>query len=102
MFNSFTAQIYYNLYLMYHLLNDEHLMIPYLCIPGYTDLAMSTVTQRLSISYTGTLPLLRYYLNQLSADVVKVEFERKVALRVFNSITIFFEAKMVVVEASRT
>ena len=40
-------------------------------LPTYTDLAMSTVTQRQSVSYTGTLNQLQYYLNQLSADVEK-------------------------------
>jgi len=49
---------------------NYHIMAPS-DLPTYTDLAMSTVTQRQSVSYTGTLNQLQYYLNQLSADVEK-------------------------------
>lgn len=37
-------------------------------IPTYTDLATSTVTQRQSVPYSGTINQLQYYLNQLSGD----------------------------------
>ncbi|KAL3842661.1 hypothetical protein ACJMK2_020651 [Sinanodonta woodiana] len=74
-----------------------HIMAP-ADLPNYTDLAMSTVTQRLSIPYTGTLPLLQYYLNQLAGDVEKINIGEKKALRVFKSITIIFEARMVILE----
>ena len=64
----------------------------------YTDLAMSTVTQRLSIRYTGTVALLQYYLNQLSGDLEQTTSGDKHVLRVFKSVTIIVESKMVVIE----
>ncbi|XP_048241665.1 cleavage and polyadenylation specificity factor subunit 3-like isoform X2 [Haliotis rufescens] len=67
-------------------------------LPNYTDLAMSTVTQRLSIAYTGTLPLLRYYLSQLAGDVEAIKVNDKQALKVFKTITVVFEPRMVVIE----
>ncbi|XP_041365300.1 cleavage and polyadenylation specificity factor subunit 3-like [Gigantopelta aegis] len=67
-------------------------------LPTYTDLAMSTVTQRLSIAYTGTMPMLLYYLNQLSGDAVQTKVNDKVTLRVFQSILVIFEPRMVVIE----
>ncbi|XP_046546070.1 LOW QUALITY PROTEIN: cleavage and polyadenylation specificity factor subunit 3-like [Haliotis rubra] len=67
-------------------------------LPNYTDLAMSTVTQRLSIAYTGTIPLLRYYLSQLAGDVEAIKVNEKQALRVFKTITVVFEPRMVVIE----
>ena len=59
---------------------------------------MSTVTQRLSIGYTGTIPLLKYYLYQLSSDVEQVERMDKPTLRVFKNIFISIEHSMAVVE----
>jgi len=52
-------------------------------LPTYTDLSMSTVTQRQSVPYAGTLNQLQYYLNQLSADVEKVTTGGGSVLRVF-------------------
>lgn len=69
-------------------------------ISDYTDLAMSTVTQRISIGFTGTLPLLRYYLQQLSGDVEQFEISSKPALKVFKCITVVIEARMAVIEVS--
>lgn len=76
---------------------NYHIMDP-ADLSNYTDLAMSTITQRISIAYTGTLPLLRYYLQQLSGDVEQFDISGKPALRVFKCITIIMEARMVVVE----
>ena len=70
----------------------------FLLSSDYTDLAMSTVTQRLSVAYTGGLPLLRYYLNQLSGDVEQAEVNNNQTLKVFKSVTVIAEPKMVVVE----
>jgi len=55
-------------------------------LPNYTDLAMSTVTQRQSVYYSGTADQLRYYLNQLTGDVdnLPVGPSGKPALSVFN------------------
>ena len=64
----------------------------------YTDLAMSTVTQRLSIRYTGTVSLLQYYLNQLSGDLEQSTSGDKQVLRVFKSVSVIVEPKMVVIE----
>ncbi|VDI52211.1 Hypothetical predicted protein [Mytilus galloprovincialis] len=75
----------------YHILDPSDLS-------NYTDLAMSTVTQRISIGFTGTLPLLRYYLQQLSGDVEQFEISSKPALKVFKCITVVIEARMAVIE----
>ncbi|XP_052067677.1 cleavage and polyadenylation specificity factor subunit 3-like [Mytilus californianus] len=75
----------------YHILDPSDLS-------NYTDLAMSTVTQRISIGFTGTLPLLRYYLKQLSGDVEQFEVSGKPALKVFKCITVVIEARMAVIE----
>jgi len=62
---------------------NYHIMAPS-DLPTYTDLSMSTVTQRQSVAYSGTLNQLQYYLNQLSADVEKVTTGGSSVLRVFN------------------
>lgn len=61
---------------------------------------MSTVTQRLSVGYTGTPLLLKYYLSQLAGDVEQVETNEKKAFILFNSITVTMELRMAVVEVS--
>ncbi|XP_055958003.1 cleavage and polyadenylation specificity factor subunit 3 isoform X1 [Patella vulgata] len=77
---------------------NYHVMAPE-DLPNYTDLAMSTVTQRLSIAYTGTIPLLQFYLTQLAGDMEHIKVKEKPALRVFKSVTIIFDStRMVVVE----
>ena len=59
---------------------------------------MSTITQRQSIAYTGTFPLLRYYLTQLSGDVEEYDVGEKQALRVFKAVNVVFEGRMVTLE----
>ncbi|KAL4224525.1 Cleavage and polyadenylation specificity factor subunit 3 [Mactra antiquata] len=77
---------------------NYHIMDPS-DLSNYTDLAMSTVTQRLSIKYTGTLALLQYFLNQLSGDVEKVEgIKDRVMLRVFKTVNVIVESKLVIIE----
>ena len=67
-------------------------------LPTYTDLAMSTVTQRQSVPYAGTLSQLQYYLNQLSADVETGSGSLHV-LRVFGgAVSVTLEPRYVVVE----
>ena len=69
---------------------NYHIMAPS-DLPTYTDLAMSTVTQRQSVSYTGTLNQLQYYLNQLSADV-ETSGDSLNAVRVFGgAVTVTLE-----------
>lgn len=67
-------------------------------LSNYTDLAMSTVTQRLSIAYTGTVSLLKYYLTQLSSDIEHIEKADKPTLRIFKSVFLIIEPKMVIIE----
>ena len=80
-----------------HLWNKAILSVHCIFI-DYTDLAMSTITQRQSIAYTGTFPLLRYYLNQLSGDVEEYDVGEKQALRVFKAVNVVFEGRMVTLE----
>ena len=61
---------------------------------------MSTVTQRLSIAYTGTVSLLKYYLTQLSSDIEHMEKADKPTLRIFKSVYLIIEPKMVIIEVS--
>ncbi|XP_014780990.1 cleavage and polyadenylation specificity factor subunit 3 [Octopus bimaculoides] len=74
---------------------NYHIMSP-VDLPNYTDLAMSTVLQRLSINYTGTMPLLRYYLSQLAQNLE--EIPEKNILKVFDCITLHVEPWRVLVE----
>jgi len=64
----------------------------------YTELAMSTVTQRLSVKYTGPVSLLSYYLTQLSGDLETTSQRDRTTLRVFKSVTVIVEPKLVVIE----
>lgn len=74
---------------------NYHIMAPS-DLPTYTDLAMSTVTQRQSVPYTGTLNQLQYYLNQLSADV---ETRSGSLLWVFGgAVSVTLEPRYVVIE----
>lgn len=66
----------------------------------YTDLAMSTVTQRLSMKYSGTIALLQYYLNQLSGDLEQTMSGDRQVLRVFKSVNVIVEQKMVIIEVN--
>ncbi|XP_015903768.1 cleavage and polyadenylation specificity factor 73 [Parasteatoda tepidariorum] len=79
----------------YHLLAPSDLL-------KYTDMVISTVSQRLSVPYTGTLQVLHYYLQQLTGDAKLIpdfkKFGGKLILLVFDAITIFQEAKVVVLE----
>ena len=63
---------------------------------------MSTVTQRQSIAFTGTLSQLHYYLSQLSGDIEKVEQADKVGLKVFKAVTLLIEPRMVTLEVRVT
>ncbi|XP_070566520.1 cleavage and polyadenylation specificity factor subunit 3-like [Ptychodera flava] len=69
---------------------NYHIMAPS-DLSNYTDLAMSTVTQRQSVAYNAPLSLLTYYLTQLSGDVEHTEVNDKPALKVFKTITLIHE-----------
>lgn len=72
-----------------------HLLAP-TDLGKYTDMVMSTVGQRMSISYTGSFQLLHFFLNQLSGDVEIVDGSKK-ALRVFSKVTVVQESSNMVV-----
>jgi len=71
-------------------------------LPTYTDLSMSTVTQRQSVPYTGTLNQLQYYLNQLSADVEKSSAGGSSSLNVLQvfggAVSVTIEQRYVIIE----
>ena len=76
----------------------------------YTDMTMSTVTQRMSVYYSGTFELLHFMVSQLSGDVQLVQSEsdspsnaasqstetRKV-IRAFGAVDIIYDRRMVMV-----
>ena len=61
---------------------------------------MSTVTQRQSIHYGGTLAMLQHILQQTAGEVetVAAETENKKIIRAFGSIDIIWEPRMVTLE----
>jgi cleavage and polyadenylation specificity factor subunit 3 len=65
----------------------------------YTDMTMSTVTQRQSIYYSGSFQLLQYMVSQISGDVHTVESsaEKKI-IRAFEAVDIVVEKRMVTLE----
>jgi len=71
-------------------------------MPTYTDLAISTVTQRQSVPYTGSLHQLQYYLSQLSADVEKSTSNSGSSLNVLHvfggAVSITQEHRYVIIE----
>jgi cleavage and polyadenylation specificity factor subunit 3 len=74
-------------------------------LPTYTDLAMSTVTQRQSVPYSGTVNQLHYFLQQLSADVERTSggsgssSSTLATLQVFGgAVTVTVESRFVVIE----
>jgi cleavage and polyadenylation specificity factor subunit 3 len=66
----------------------------------YTDLAISTVTQRQSLSFSGTFDLLRNNLLQLAKDIQTVDSKKVPSVRVFNAIDVSHdtENKFVILE----
>lgn len=79
----------------YHLMHNEDLST-------YTELSQSVLSQRQSVFYSGTLPLLSYYLHQLSGGEVEVlempEDSKHKTLRVFKQIHVHFESAVVMIE----
>ena len=73
-------------------------------VVDYTDLAMSMVTQRQSVAFTGTYPLLYFYLNQLSGEVRRLPSNPTVSdrqsLMIFSAITVTYEPRIVTLEVS--
>jgi len=78
----------------YHILSPADL-------PKYTDLTMSTVTQRQSVFYSGSKEMLEYLLTQLTGQLENVEGEKddkKQIFRAFGAIDVIIEPKMVTLE----
>lgn len=93
----------------YHILSAHDL-------PKYTDMTLSTVTQRQSISYSGSFQLLQFMVSQLSGDAGLVEADGAAAnananaaagndadqddkkiIRAFNAVDIVYEKKFAMV-----
>ena len=65
-------------------------------LPKYSDLTMSTVTQRQSVYFSGTFDFLRFMVAQVSGEVEVVEENR--VLRAFKAVDIVIEKRMVTLE----
>lgn len=79
---------------------NYHILAP-ADLPKYTDLTMSTVTQRQSIYYSGDLGMLQYLVQQLAGELETVEGEKldkKQIFRAFGAIDIIYEPRMVTLE----
>ena len=64
-----------------------------------TNLTTSVLTQRQSVSFSAPLSLLKYYLHQLSDDVVTIKTpNNREALKIFGAITIVKEVNMLLLE----
>lgn len=64
-------------------------------VPKYTDMRMTTVTQRQSIHYSGSVPLLKHLFSQIAGTIEAID-EHKI--RVFNCIDVNIENKIVTME----
>lgn len=62
---------------------------------------MSTVYQRMSVVFSGSIGLLVYYLSQLAGDIVYLEDSEVTVLQVFNSIKVFSDLLVILVAQSR-
>jgi cleavage and polyadenylation specificity factor subunit 3 len=60
-------------------------------LPKYSDLTMSTVTQRQSVYFSGSFDLLRFMVSQLSGEVEVVEENR--VLRAFKAVDIVVDRR---------
>jgi len=78
---------------------NYHLLAPG-DLPNYTDLTMSTVTQRQSIFYTGGPALLQHLLQHTAGEVEVVEEDgdRKKVIRAFGAIDVICEPRLVTLE----
>ncbi len=84
---------------------NYHLLAP-ADLQKYTDLTMSTVTQRQSVFYSGSLPLLQFMVSQVAGELETVaeggsgsagSSEKKI-FRAYGAIDIVYEKKMVTLE----
>ncbi|XP_071853593.1 cleavage and polyadenylation specificity factor subunit 3-like isoform X3 [Apostichopus japonicus] len=75
---------------------NYHIMSPK-DLADYTDLKVSTITQRMSVSYSAPLSLLTHYLIQLCGQVEYITVNEKSALKVFENITVIHEPQQNIV-----
>ena len=75
--------------------------INFLC-SGYTDLAMSTISQKMSVTFSGSPSLLIYYLNQLAGDIEYLMSTPSTMLRVFKSVVVSLSLSKIVLRLSFT
>ena len=66
-------------------------------LPRYTDLSMSSVLQRQSVHYGGSVPVLRHLLNQLAGAVEDIEENR---MRIFQCIDVNVDHKIITLEVT--
>ncbi|XP_005109022.1 cleavage and polyadenylation specificity factor subunit 3 [Aplysia californica] len=67
-------------------------------LQSYTDLAMSTVAQRMSVSFSGGPALLTYYLNQLAGDIEFVSSSPHTVIQAFASVKVTLDSGVAYVE----
>ena len=69
-------------------------------VPDYTELAMSTVTQRQSIYYTGSLAQLHLHLSQLTTDLEALPTTDGNArgLKIFKEVLMIHSRNMITLE----
>ena len=66
-------------------------------VSEYTDMAMSTVVQRQSVHYGGSLSTLQCLISQLSGPLDKIDDNK---FRVFQTIEITIDNKIAILEVS--
>ena len=59
---------------------------------------MSTVSQKVSVAFTGGPGLLTYYLNQLAGDIEYLSTQNTTVIQVFQTVKITLDADMAYIE----
>jgi len=75
----------------YHLLSPDEL-------GKYTDMAQSSVSQRLSVHFTASPQLLQYVLSSISADFETIKHKTKRQWRLFRAVTVTLDGKTAILE----
>ncbi len=75
----------------YIFIDSNFLLFSNLDLPKYTDMTMSTVTQRQSVFYSGSFPLLRFVVSQLAGDVHLVDDRDGSEKRVTSFCQLYFD-----------
>ncbi|KAB7507057.1 Cleavage and polyadenylation specificity factor subunit 3 [Armadillidium nasatum] len=66
----------------------------------YSELAVTTLSQRLSVNYTGSWQLLQYLMNTMfgNVDILTTDDPNQKVLRVFDSVNVVHEPPVIVLE----